>query len=575
MEDENQVHHDNQEIIEEMGDSASKNDDHKINYTADDKTGKISYRKADTTEGVADPTELDELDTEDGMDETGTKDTREDIQDETESENNSNSNSEGLADSNTATDNSQSMANNDSNKSNGSNLVSEGIDKQNFGKHRLMQNGICLKGNVCVIYQFLFVRSSFWNLIDNKKTVGQAKNITVKTLTEYTENLLGELEEQPRTADVKDDTIKATTVNSTVDKKPANKTSLDIKQVEELLGKKKVGYALKIQEIELQLLKLENRLLTETLSQQNNSASYTRLENLILKLENELLKINRSFSMIQEENNQLKAKQLSEEQIYDIFNKAKEENKAVEQKYLALADNSTALESMVDKQQSKIIELVLMMHNQTDFINRLEEKSERLEQQNRQLHEVLLNQSNMMSELVKGMKYMKEEQDKLKTTVTQPLPLTTQDPKISADKKDRSANTDPPNVRDNAGKNVEKSEDNQNLNKSNIADVELNKAIGEDESKLEKTVLSPENCDSIKKPKLKSNAESIDEIKSLSGQKDEMVKPEVKQPDEGAVPTKKSKSTGKKSSHKVVIPDTPKYFSQMASGPRGNSQHNA
>ena len=38
----------NNRIIEEMGDSASKNDDHKINYTADDKTGKICYQKADT-----------------------------------------------------------------------------------------------------------------------------------------------------------------------------------------------------------------------------------------------------------------------------------------------------------------------------------------------------------------------------------------------------------------------------------------------------------------------------------------------------------------------------------------------
>ena len=84
-----------------------------------------------------------------------------------------------------------------------------------------------------------------------------------------------------------------------------------------------IEYAHKIQEIEIHLLKLENRLLTETLGKQNNSESFVRLENLILKLENELLKINKSFVMIQEENNKLKDKQLSEEQIFELFNKAR------------------------------------------------------------------------------------------------------------------------------------------------------------------------------------------------------------------------------------------------------------
>ncbi len=230
------------------------------------------------------------------------------------------------------------------------------------------------------------------------------------------------------------------------------KHKVNVREIEELLNRKRVEYAHKIQEIELQLLKLENRLLMETVHKQNNSASYIKLENLVLKLENELLKINKSFVMIQEENNLLRSKQLTEEQILDIFSKANEDNMAVQQKYLALADNSTALETIVDKQQNKIIELVLMMHNQTDFINKLEEKSKILEDQNKELHTVLLDQSRMMTEMIERMKGMKEEQELLKSTVNQPNPGTAGDPSTISKNlaQDVSKNTLPPNGQDKA-----------------------------------------------------------------------------------------------------------------------------
>ena len=498
--------------------------------------------------------------------------------DETESDKNENSE---IGDSQTVTEDLGQHSTTDNemevNKTNDTDEVNIEMDEQVPQKHGLAQNGICFKGNVCVIYESLYFHSILCNLSD-KNVSRPAHNVTIKNVTENKCNKepIEQPGEQPKNVDIKDGTWKGTANDTKTDGDMANKTNLNIQEVEEILSRKKVEYAHKIQQIELQLLKLENRLLTDTLNKQNNSVSYTRLENLILKLENELLKINRSFGMIQEENNQLKAKQLSEKQIYEIFNRAKEENKAVEQKYLALADNSSALGSMVDKQQNKIIELVLMMHNQTDFINRLEEKSQRLEEQNRQLHEVLVNQSNMMSELVKGMKYMKEEQDKLKTTVVQPLPLTTQDPDINAKNKDKSANTDPPIVRDN-GNRDEKSEENQSLNKVNIVDVESDNAVREDESKLGKVEPSPkdslahdkrrEDAEKSEEINILSTSENRDEPKSVSEQEGENTKQEVKQPEEAVYLTKKTKS--KKSTHKVVIPDTPKYFSPKLSGPKG------
>ena len=422
---------------------------------------------------------------------------------------------------------------NDENDSNTVNADAESNDRGNkigIKKFKIGPIGICLKNNVCDIFDFLFGKSINYRLT----------NITKENMTETNQKdvYFGET--------VADSDEDLTVLNSTESKQPEklkkNPTNRpDLKDIEELLNKKKIEYAHKIQEIELHLLKLENRLLTETLGKQNNSASYVRLENLILKLENELLKINKSFVMIQEENNQLKDKQLSEEQIFDLFNKARKENNEAEQKYLALADNSTALESMVDKQQSKIIELVLMMHNQTDFINKLEEKSERLEEQNRQLHEVLVNQSNMMSQLVKGMNYMKEEQEKLKSTVAQPLPLSTN---ILPIREDVSADTDPPHARD-----ERKHEDDA---KESSTVEKVTGVGGEDDTKLNVPEAVAEHID-------KNNEASSKYVSS------EEFKPEE---------TKKPKTTSKvepasAQKRQIVIPDTPKYFNPKPSGSKG------
>ena len=306
--------------------------------------------------------------------------------------------------------------------------------------------GVCGKDKVSTVIDIL---------LDNSITL-RTVNMTIETYANSSEPIQysnKHLNSQNEQEDTKSDN------------RNEGNSKMNMAEIDELLNRKKIEYAHKIQEIELQLLKLENRLLTETLGKQNTSASYIRLENLILKLENELLKINKSFVIMQQENVQLRNKQLSEEQIFDLFNKAKKENSEAEQKFMALAGNSTALESMVDKQQNKIIELVLMMHNQTDFINKLEEKSQRLEEQNRQLHEVLVNQSNMMSELVKGMKYMKEEQEKLKSTVTQPLPLTTN---YSPIKEEVSADTKPPHVRDERNHQHDQNEGNNVLKDNEV-----------------------------------------------------------------------------------------------------------
>ena len=210
---------------------------------------------------------------------------------------------------------------------------------------------------------------------------------------------------------------------------------------------------------------------------------------------------------------------------------------------MALADNSTALESMVDKQQSKIIELVLMMHNQTDFINKLEEKSQRLEEQNRQLHEVLVNQSNMMSQLVKGMNYMKEEQEKLKSTVAQPLPLSTN---ILPTREDVSADTDPPHARD-----ERKHED--GAKESSTAE-KVPGVTSEHESKIN----VPETV-----------AENIDKNDKASSKSSEDFK--LKETTKPNSTTKVEPASAQK--RQIVFPDTPKYFNPKPSGPKGKILH--
>ncbi len=185
---------------------------------------------------------------------------------------------------------------------------------------------------------------------------------------------------------------------------------VDVKTIEELMNKRKAEYSNQLHKLEMQLLKLENKLLSESLDKNSDTAVCSKLENQILKLENELLKINQSFSALNDENVMLREKQQSQDRALDIV--IKEDKDA---RHDVFVENTTILETVINGQQSKITELSDMLKQQSVSMESLDERSRHLEEHNRYLYEALLNQSRTMTEMMQNFEEMRKEREQMRT----------------------------------------------------------------------------------------------------------------------------------------------------------------
>ena len=308
---------------------------------------------------------------------------------------------------------------------NGENQTSDSNTKgrENSTSTNVLNNFLCFVANSCDRYEFLTLPVPRQAAVAEPETeTGNEENYPKETALRHGQDYL--------------DSRGNINSSELAENLLMNRTQISNQKFRDQLPEQpneEVTFSQKFQAIEMQLLRLENRLLSETLQKQDNAAGFAKLERSILKLENELLKINTSLILIQQENDPLKAKQLSESQMSELFNSLKGNSAERNEKYLSLADNSNALESVVDKQQSRIHELQTMVQNQTTFTEKLAEKSQRLEEENEQLIELLANQSKKLAQVMEGMETMKQEQETLKRTVTLPLPAAVLDRESSPD----------------------------------------------------------------------------------------------------------------------------------------------
>ncbi|BFZ11762.1 hypothetical protein BsWGS_14801 [Bradybaena similaris] len=222
---------------------------------------------------------------------------------------------------------------------------------------------------------------------DTDKISGDHKTAESKVFSEETSYQSGKTLEGQRT---------------TVSEDNSGHTTLDIKQIELVFAQRESEQAAKIQKLELMLFKLENKILTQSVDKQSDTNAFISLENQILKLENELMKLSENYRQLLRDHDTLKSQQkksyLELEHIKTSPHKSE---------YPALADNTTS--EMIKQQKTRITELSKMIHNQSATAQMLQSRSQYLEEENRKLFQVVLNQSVVISNIMKKLEELGEE----------------------------------------------------------------------------------------------------------------------------------------------------------------------
>lgn len=173
------------------------------------------------------------------------------------------------------------------------------------------------------------------------------------------------------------------------------KQTIDLEQVKSIVSVKTEEYIEKMRFLELNIVKLENQMLVEKLNKENHSSTIARLENNILRLENELLRMKQSFHHMKIDNDEIRKTQ---------------------RKYLELGHSSQSSslqrhnqEEMLLTQQKTIGMLSEKLQNQSSEITRLRNKSEYIEDQNRMLHSLIMNQTTLVSQMMTTVQELTEK----------------------------------------------------------------------------------------------------------------------------------------------------------------------
>ncbi|KAL3873451.1 hypothetical protein ACJMK2_036567 [Sinanodonta woodiana] len=210
-------------------------------------------------------------------------------------------------------------------------------------------------------------------------------------------------EDQPKVHDVPTD-VYAHELNIQKETHFSNsKDRLSLEEIELQMNKKTSEYGSKLQNLELMILRLENQLLLETMNKQNHSSTITKLENQILRLENILLNMNKKYSDLLSESQVMKARQIKYLEL---------EQERKNDKYLALEDKSAHNFEMITQHQAKIIELTEKLENQTEIISNLKGRSEYIENHNRMLHQLIMNQTMFMSQIMQRVQDLSDQNSK-------------------------------------------------------------------------------------------------------------------------------------------------------------------
>lgn len=170
----------------------------------------------------------------------------------------------------------------------------------------------------------------------------------------------------------------------------------NIEELKLLVSSKTEEYTKKIHSLELNLIKLENQMLMEKLNKENHSSTIARLENGILRLENELLRMRQNFHHMKIDNDELKKTQRKYLELGHIS-----ENHSLQRQ--------NNRDEMLLEQQKTISMLSEKLQNQSDIILRLKNRSEHIDDQNRILHSLIINQTTLVSQIMAKVQTLTEQ----------------------------------------------------------------------------------------------------------------------------------------------------------------------
>ncbi|XP_070181179.1 uncharacterized protein [Littorina saxatilis] len=179
-------------------------------------------------------------------------------------------------------------------------------------------------------------------------------------------------------------------------------TEEELLRIEAMFQQKVSEQAAKVQSLEIMIMKLENNLLSQKLQDQNGTSHIVYLENQILRIENELLKLNQSYAALHEENEILKSRQ---NKHLALEHKANE----VKQNQPALPGNTTKYFELVTAQQQKLTALSDLLRNQSSALHLLQLRTNHLEEQNQMLYQIVMNQTALISHVMQKLQEVSEQ----------------------------------------------------------------------------------------------------------------------------------------------------------------------
>ena len=181
-----------------------------------------------------------------------------------------------------------------------------------------------------------------------------------------------------------------------------NSAKFPYERLEQIVNQSTGKCSEKIKTLELMITKLENQVLVEKLNKQNHSSTITRLENMILKLENDLLRMYRNYETLRDDFSQVN-------NIQNTYSKIAERQEQQMKKYPELPNKKLENLELISKHQERISELSQFINNHSDTLNKMQSRSEYLEEQNRILQQMIMNQSNFMATLMQNVQNLAEQ----------------------------------------------------------------------------------------------------------------------------------------------------------------------
>nr|KAG5689573.1 hypothetical protein BaRGS_021094 [Batillaria attramentaria] len=183
-----------------------------------------------------------------------------------------------------------------------------------------------------------------------------------------------------------------------------NSDTTEQDMAEDRVQERAAEQATKIQALEITIMKLENHVLSQKLQEQGESTHLAHLENQILRLENELLKLNQSYAHLHAENELLKSRQNKYLAL---------EHKSTGEGQLASGSggpqNSSKYFELVSTQQERLTLLSDLLKNQSISLQLLQTRSDKLEEQNQMLHQIVMNQTALISHVMQKLQEVSEQ----------------------------------------------------------------------------------------------------------------------------------------------------------------------